>query len=296
LPDPTDRDRLLAHLHALIGERHPISSPAALQQAEAYLADTFSQFGLHVSAHPFTALGGTYRNVVASLLPTHRTTSHGNGTPAPPVILAAHYDTVQGSPGADDNASAVAVLLETARRLRDADRFREIQFIGFCLEEEGLLGSLAYAGQLKAARQAIAGAFVLECVGYASQEEGSQRVPSGVPIAVPTVGNFLAIIGNTPSAALTAAVERAAASSVPVVALTVPGQGERLPDTRRSDHAAFWHHGFPAVMLTDTADFRNPNYHRASDTLDTLSLDFLGRVSDAVNAAMMALTSLPASE
>ena len=288
MPDLTDRNRLLAHLHVLIGERHPVTSPTHLQRAEEYLADTFEQLGLHVSTHPFGAMGGTYHNVIASLLPTHRTQGHGNGMSAAPLILAAHYDTVEGSPGADDNASALAVLLEVARRLRHVDRVREVHCIGFCLEEEGFLGSLAYAAELRAAKRDIAGALVLECVGYASDKDGSQTMPPGTPIAVPTVGNFLAIIGNRASAALTASVERAAAPHVPIVPLVVPGNGELLPDTRRSDHAAFWHYGFPAVMLTDTANFRNPNYHRPTDTLETLSLTFLAHVADAVTAAAAA--------
>jgi Zn-dependent M28 family amino/carboxypeptidase len=162
---------------------------------------------------------------------------------------------------------------------------REIHCIGFCLEEEGFLGSLAYAAELKAAKRTIAGAIVLECVGYASGEEGSQTMPPGTPIAVPTIGNFLAVVGNAASAALTASVARAAKPHVPVVPLVIPGNGELLPDTRRSDHAAFWHYGFPAVMLTDTANFRNPNYHRSTDTLDTLNLGFLEQAADAVTAS-----------
>jgi Zn-dependent M28 family amino/carboxypeptidase len=237
-----------------------------------------------VSTHPFAALGGTYHNVVASLLPTRRARADGDGV-LPPLILAAHYDTVEGSPGADDNASAVAVLLETARRLRDTDRSREVQCVGFCLEEEGLLGSRAYAAELTSAGRAIAGAIVLECVGYASEQDGSQAFPPGTPVAVPTVGNFLAIVGNDASASLAASVARAAGPHVPVVPLVIPGNGERLPDTRRSDHAAFWDRDFPAVMLTDTANFRNPNYHRPTDTLDTLNLGFLARVADAVFSA-----------
>jgi Zn-dependent M28 family amino/carboxypeptidase len=279
------RDRLLAHLQALVGERHPVTSPAHLRRAEEYLADTFAQFGLQVSTHSFEAMGGTYRNVVASLLPTHRAQDHGNGAPPAPLILAAHYDSVEGSPGADDNASAVAVLLEAAWRLRGVDRAREVQCIGFCLEEEGLLGSRAYVAELRASGRDIAGAIVLECVGYASDEEGSQAVPPGTPITVPTVGNFLAIVGNTASAVLTTGVAHAVGRHVPAVPLTVPGNGERLPDTRRSDHAAFWDYGFPAVMLTDTADFRNPNYHRPTDTIETLSPAFLADVADAITAA-----------
>jgi len=285
LPDKSDQDRLLAHLQTLVGERHPITSPAHLRQAEEYLADTFTQFGLQVSAHPFVAGGVTYRNVVASLLPTRRVRSHGHDAPSAPLILAAHYDTVEGSPGADDNASALAVLLDVARRLRDEDRLREVHFVGFCLEEAGLLGSRAYAAELKAVGRDIAGALVLECVGFASTQEGSQTVPPWIPIAVPTVGKFLAIVGNTASSSLTASVTRTAEPHIPVVSLVIPENGDRFPDTRRSDHAAFWDHGFPAVMLTDTADFRNPHYHRPTDTLETLSLTFLADVAGAVTAA-----------
>ena len=147
-----------------------------------------------------------------------------------------------GSPGADDNASALAVMLEVARCLRGVPLSREVRFIAFCLEEEDLLGSLAYVSWLRESAQKIAGAIVLESVGYACSDEGSQRIPPGVPVAVPTVGDFLAIVGNTASAALAAAVEGAAKARVPAlrtVALTVPGNGELLPDTRRSDHAAF---------------------------------------------------------
>ncbi len=279
-------DRLRAHLLALIGDRHPVSSPATLRQAEHYLVGQFQHLGLEVSSHPFDAFGGTYRNVVATL-PASSRADRQEG--APPLIIAAHYDTVPGSPGADDNASGLAVILEVAHSLREGSLNREVRFIGFCLEEANLLGSLAYAAQLKAAKHEIIGAIVLECVGYARSEEGSQQVPPGIPITVPSVGNFLAIIGNTASADLTAAVERAAKPHLPVVALVVPGNGELLPDTRRSDHAAFWHHGFPAVMLTDTANFRNPHYHQPTDTLDTLDLSFLERVTGAVAAAVIDL-------
>jgi hypothetical protein len=113
---------------------------------------------------------------------------------------------------------------------------------------------------------------------------------------VPTVGDFLAIVGNQASAGLVAVVEAAAKERVPAlktVALTVPGNGELLPDTRRSDHAAFWHYGYPAVMLTDTADFRNPHYHRSTDTLDTLNLEFMENVAHAVTASAIRLCAMP---
>ena len=279
-------DRLRAHLLAVIGARHPLSSPATLRQAESYLAGQFQHLGLEVTFHPFDALGGTYRNVIASLPASPRTDTEED---TPPLIVAAHYDTVPGSPGADDNASGLAVMLEVARSLRGVPQRRSLRFIGFCLEEQDQLGSLAYASSLKAAGQEILGAIVLECVGYARSEEGSQFAPAGVPIAVPSTGDFLGIVGNTASAELAAAVERAMNRHVPdlkTVSLLVPGQGERLPDSRRSDHAPFWDHGYPAVMLTDTANFRNPHYHQPTDTLHTLNLAFLSQVADAVAAAV----------
>src|SRR5436309_11559491 len=276
------------HLRALLGERHPFTSPASLRRAEDYLTEEFTHLGLEVSTHSFKALGGTYRNVIATLPPLVA------ARPAPPLIIAAHYDTVEGSPGADDNASALAVMLEVARNLRAVPLTRNVRFIAFCLEEENLLGSLAYASSIQAAHEEICGAIVLECVGYARTEEGSQQKPTGVPVAVPTVGDFLGIVGNAASAHLVKAVEAAATQAVPdlkTISLVVPGNGELLPDTRRSDHAAFWHYGYPAVMLTDTANFRNPHYHRPSDTLDTLNLAFMAQVARAVAAAALALCS-----
>jgi Zn-dependent M28 family amino/carboxypeptidase len=211
----------------------------------------------------------------------------------PPLILAAHYDTVRGSPGADDNASGLVVLLEVARRIGVEQVRRPIHFIAFCLEEENLFGSRAYAAYLTTTKQRVHGAVVLECVGYASNEEGSQNIPPGVLVAVPSIGNFLAVVGNEASASLTAAVVQAMSPHLSVVPLVVPGNGELLPDTRRSDHTSFWEQGIPAVMLTDTANFRNPHYHQPTDTIDTLNLAFLDSVAGAVTAVALALAASP---
>ncbi|MGQ0812566.1 MAG: M28 family peptidase [Nitrospiraceae bacterium] len=274
---------MLGHLRALIGERHPLSSPEKLQQTETYLTDKFHHLGLDVQEHPFEALGATYRNVIGTLEAQQ---------PEPSLIIAAHFDTVKDSPGADDNASGLAVLLEVARELRTVRLGRPVQFMAFNLEEEDLLGSLAYAAYLRASSREIVGAIVLECVGYARHEEDSQQTPPGVPVAVPTVGDFLAIVGNTDSRELVSSIERSANKQVPdlkTISLVVPGKGELLPDTRRSDHAAFWDHGFPAVMLTDTANFRNPNYHQPTDTIETVNVDFMSQVAAAVSAAAITL-------
>lgn len=277
---------MLTHLHAMVGERHPVTAPQHLAAVEAYLATCFETMGYEVTRHPFQALDRTYHNVVA----THNLSSEFRNLP--PLLIGAHYDTVPGSPGADDNASALVVLLETAQSLNEISLTRPIRFVAFCLEEDGLLGSLAYAAMLRQRGEALAGAIILECVGYARPEEGTQRVPPGIPVTVPAVGNFLAIVGNQASQALTSTVEKAMRTYLPVVPLVVPGNGELLPDTRRSDHVVFWEQGFPAVMLTDTANFRNPHYHQPSDRLDTLNLDFMGLVATGVVAAATQLAGI----
>jgi aminopeptidase YwaD len=287
-PRKTMDDPLLSDLRALACERHPFSSPANLRRAQDYLAGQYKRLGLRVSFHAFRALGGTYMNVLGTLRPSRPNLYRSN----PPLIIAAHYDTVEGTPGADDNASGLAVILETARRLREEVLTREIRFIATCLEEYDLRGSLAYVSSLKEGSEDIEGAIVLECVGFVSQSEGSQTAPAGIPIEIPTVGNFLGIIANTASGGLAKEFQQAANRAVPdlkTVSLVVPGQGEQLPDTRRSDHAAFWQFGYPAIMLTDTANFRNPHYHRSTDTLQTLDLGFIRRVAVAVSAAAMSV-------
>ena len=272
---------LRQHLLALIGDRHPISSPAGLHLAEEYLARQFQSLELIVTRHGFAAISGTYHNIVGTLAGTE-------GASVPPLVVAAHYDTVAHSPGADDNASGLAVMLEAARRLRSAPLRRPLRFIAFCLEEAALLGSLAYAAQLRERGEALCGAIVLECVGYASSALGSQQMPPGLPIAIPPTGDFLGIVGNQESAGLAGAIEESAKRAVhdlKTISLIVPGQGELFPDTRRSDHAAFWAHGYPAVMLTDTANFRNPHYHQPTDIIETLDLEFMDKVVRLVVAA-----------
>lgn len=286
---PVDRHRLEEDLHTLVGERHPLTSPNHLQQAEAYLRRQFSEAGLVVTTQDFEALGGTYRNVIAT---AHPASTHGE---LPPLIIGAHFDTVAGSPGADDNASALAVLMHVARQVRGMMLIRPIHFIAFNLEEENLLGSSAYVSFLKENRETIHGAIILECVGYASHQQDSQKTPPGLPISIPTTGDFIGVIGNERSQALTGFVVQAMKSHLPIVPLVVPGNGELLPDTRRSDHTSFWEQGFPAVMLTDTANFRNPHYHQPTDTLDTLNLDFLASVAEGVTATAITLATQPTS-
>jgi Zn-dependent M28 family amino/carboxypeptidase len=280
--------RIRRFLRSLVGERHPERSPRSLKKTAHYLATQFAKSGWKVSQQSFSALGETYRNVVA-VKSTPR--SVRGGYPIP-LLIGAHYDTVPDSPGADDNATGLAVLLETAVRLGREALSRPIWLVGFCLEEQDRLGSRAFAARLKAEGQELAGVIILECVGFCSSRPASQQVPPGVPHAVPTVGDFLAVVGNESARGLVQAIERHATAHVPALktqSLIVPGCGEVLPHTRRSDHASFWDANYPAVMLTDTANFRNPHYHGATDTIETLDMRFLENVIDVVGAVAMQL-------
>ncbi len=183
----------------------------------------------------------------------------GRGPELPPLLIGAHYDTVSGSPGADDNASGLVV---------------------FCLEEQDRLGSQAFAARLKREGRELARAIILECVGFAKSEEGTQQAPPAVPISVPTQGGFLALVGNETSKPLMTQLEQEA--RLKTLSLIVPGRREAIPHTRRSDHASFWDVGYPAVMLTDTANFRDPHYLRETDTMHTLNLAFLSNVVTTV--------------
>jgi Zn-dependent M28 family amino/carboxypeptidase len=210
------------------------------------------------------------------------------------VIVGAHFDSRPESPGADDNASGVAAMLEVARLLRGSVPAATVQFVGWNLEElqalpmHYALGSHAHARALRAADRSLAGALNLEMLGYTSAR---QNLPAGVRLVkrIPKEGNFLAAIGDASSGDLLAVFERAAAPHVDVVGFSVPLRGWLLPDVRRSDNARFWDQGYPSLLITDTADLRNPHYHRASDVPETLDWDFLARCTAAVAAAVLSL-------
>lgn len=280
------RFRIQRHLKALVGERHPETSPRALRKAAHYLATQLAKSGWATSGQLVQAWGKTYRNVVGIKYPDRP----GQGPELPPLLIGAHYDTVSGSPGADDNASGLVVLLEVAARLQARPLARPIWLVAFCLEEQDRLGSQAFATRLKREGRELAGAIILECVGFARSEEGTQQTPPGVPISVPTQGDFLAMVGNEGSRSLMAQLEQKA--RLKTLSLIVPGRGEALPHTRRSDHASFWDASYPAVMLTDTANFRNPHYHRETDTMDTLNLEFLSTVATTVTEAAIHIAGI----
>ncbi|GFO64541.1 M28 family peptidase [Geomonas paludis] len=286
------RDRIEQHLKFLEGVRHPVAAPAALQRACTYLEDTLRALGYAVDLHGFADGGEHYHNVVATRLGTRR--------PEKRVLVLAHFDTVAGSPGADDNASGVALLLELATIFKEWRPELTLQFVGVNLEENpgleesgaGLRGSSALAALAAAQGWEIEAVVVLESVAFAGTSV-PQGAPAGVPLQVPPHGDFLAVIGNEVSQGLVTRFALAVESfqiALPVVPLVVPGNGELLPDTRRSDHAPFWDAGYPAIMLTDTTNFRNPHYHHPSDTVDTLNLSFALRVCQATAAFLLGLT------
>lgn len=202
-------------------------------------------------------------------------------------LVGAHYDSVPGTPGADDNASGVAAALECARIL--AGQNANVAFAFFNREEDGLLGSHDLATAVFP-DWSVANAHVLEMVGFCRYEPRSQRIPAGLPIRLPDRADFLGLVANGRSAGLLADVLKRAAVYVPelpVLGLEVKLGLERLlPVLQRSDHAEFWRSGRPAVMWTDTAEFRNPHYHLPSDRPETLDYDFLSRVTRLLVAAV----------
>jgi Zn-dependent M28 family amino/carboxypeptidase len=291
LMSAVSRKQIAAHIGALEGVRHPVAAPEALEQAADYLAQTLGSLGYRMSEHLFPDNGRNFRNVIATL--------PGQHIPGERIAILAHYDTVAGTPGADDNASGVAVLLEMARVLAGGSFERTVQFIGVCLEENasdddhdsGTRGSRALASHARANGWDLAAVVVLESVAYAG-DAVAQSVPLGLPFPVPETGNFIAVISNERSTHISDSFVRSLERqqiALPHVVLAVPGNGEILPDSRRSDHAPFWDEGYPAVMLTDTTNFRNPHYHRPTDTLATLNLDFAAKVCRAASGAVLEL-------
>jgi Zn-dependent M28 family amino/carboxypeptidase len=266
------RAGLKAHLEYLsvtLGERS-VYRPEVLRAAEDYVLQSFTRLGYPVSRQTIIYQGRERANIIA-----------GASDPRGYYILGAHVDTVGGSPGADDNASAVAVMLETARLARRLSLPRPWTFIGFTLEEPPAyftpyMGSRVYARQARRRGDKILGMLCLEMVGYYRQEPQSQDLPLSLRLmGYSTTGNFIALVSDRRSRPLMQRLEAALRQGcrLPVQSLWVPLGGHLLPEVRLSDHANFWDEGFPAVMLTDTAFMRNPHYHTPRDTMEKLDLD-----------------------
>jgi Zn-dependent M28 family amino/carboxypeptidase len=235
------------------------------------------------------SLQGPFDNVVITTHPSED---------GPFVLLGAHYDSVPGAPGADDNASAVAVCLECARLIKK-NNLGPAMIVLFNREEDGLLGSSEFVASL--ARHPswnVKEAHIFEMVGYRDRTPGSQRLPPGLPIVgARDVGDFLALLANSSSNAIAEDLLRLAARYIPdtpVAALKVYLRLEKAFDhLNRSDHAPFWSAGIPSIMWTDTSEFRNPHYHLPSDTPDTLDYEFMSEVARLALARVVSAGRAP---
>lgn len=199
------------------------------------------------------------------------------------VLVGAHYDSVPQTPGADDNASAIAVLLAVAREIGGGS---PCLFAAFNSEEYGLAGSSDFVDNLGEHR--LEAVLILEMVGYRDRSPGSQRNPLPLLSDIPTTADFLGVVANS-DALLERILTGAGACGVPFLGISIPDIADNIaavaaysPHLLRSDHTPFWQRGIPAAMLTDTAEFRNPNYHQPSDTPDTLDYAFMAEVAKAV--------------
>ncbi|MGF1497270.1 MAG: M28 family peptidase [Elainellaceae cyanobacterium] len=289
-PLAVEGDRLLTDVTALASERY---TTTGRDLAREYITQTLTSAGWNVVRQPIPgdAGGGISPgiNLIASR-PQDGTVADASTGPA--LLVGAHYDTVARSPGADDNASGVAVALEVARRFASLPTVLPLRLAFFDLEEVGLVGSRAFVEAI-APPSDLAGAVILEMLGYACSEPGCQSFPQGLPISPPSDrGDFLAVVGDAAHPALVDAFlvnGSAGSADLPVFTLKVPTLGPVISDLLRSDHVPFWERQMGAVMVTDTANFRNPHYHQPSDRPDTLDPDFLTRSAQVVVNAIASL-------
>lgn len=281
-----NRDRLLAHLNALDFERY---SPQGRTSTRRYLREKLTAAGWQVQTQEFASEYVEGVNLIARL-----------GSKPAQVMAVGHYDTVKGSPGADDNGTAIATLLAIAEVL-GARHQTGLELVFFDQEEAGLVGSLAFTAQPEniAAIKAVVN---LEMLGYACHTAGCQQVPEAfaqVPLPSPA-GDFLAMIVDQEHQSFLGAFAQQPPApgdtrTVPLLKLPIPFKGLLTPDVLRSDHAAFWAKNIGAVMLCNTANLRNPHYHQQSDRPDTLDFDFFTRAAqtsfDGIWSLMQGLPS-----
>ncbi|MEX0967711.1 MAG: M20/M25/M40 family metallo-hydrolase [Bacteroidia bacterium] len=295
LADQVDSLQLYSNVEFMQGIRHLTAGALLLQTTRDSVYNRFARYGLLPWIHHFEDSGLPGQNItgkIPGILDEEIT-----------IILDAHYDGVSHSPGADDNASGVAGMLECARILAKYNFDRSIRFIAFDLEEEGLIGSDKYveSGGILPGEN-IFGVLNFEMIGYKNERPNSQSVPAGFNVLFPDAyaelqadnfrGNFIASIANSNSRSLNDSFRTNAQKFVPqlkVIDLVLPGDGSIAPDFRRSDHASFWDAGYKAIMITDGGNFRNPNYHSATDVIDSLDFTFMTNVVKATVATAAAL-------
>lgn len=280
--DAISLENLKGHVRNIHFDRNPYDRYLELEQVAQYLRREFLKIGLEVKEDLFHWEGRTYRNILAE--------KRGTTSPDKVFILGAHYDTVPGSPGADDNSSAIAVLLEVARNIQKISLGSTLKLIAFTLEECGYAGSIHYAENARKMGEEILGMISLETVGFTGPR---QNYPPYIdPKYYPNVGDFIGVIGNERSKALLEVVHQSFKIHIPQLPsefLLVPGNGEGMEEVRLSDHSPFWDHGFPALLVTDTAFLRNPNYHLPSDTIETLDFEFMRKVAVGIYYSIVEL-------
>ncbi|MEH2163911.1 MAG: M28 family peptidase [Nostoc sp.] len=263
-------DRLLAHIQKLNFQRYTTKERSLTR---TYITTELTKFGWKPKLEKFSE--GV--NIFAE--------RPGTDKAAKAILVAAHYDTVALSPGADDNASGVTVVLEISRLLGSRPTPRTLQLAFFDKEEAGLLGSQAFAS--KTARlQNLGGAIIMDMVGYACYTVGCQKYPAGLPVTPPSdKGDFLAVVGDIEHLPLlnafqssqmlpSTALNKQESNLPAVLTVPIPFKGLLTPDTLRSDHAPFWYQGVGAVLVTDTANLRTPHYHQPSDIPATIERSF----------------------
>lgn len=273
------KQRLHDHLTQIVRERDPYLNSGGHFLVREYIRETLTQWG-EVEIHEFKFNGKTHQNLILNL-------NSASSLNLSPILIGAHYDAVPGTPGADDNATGVAVLLEMAEVFASHPLNYPVRLVAFDLEEYGLLGSTAYAKYLKDKQEKLRLMLSLEMLGYCNHAPGSQTYPDLIKAFYSDTANFIALVGNLSAILdMNRLGKQMKQHGTPIEILTDPSAGKLVPITGFSDHRPFWQQKYRAIMVTDTAMLRNPHYHKASDTIGTLDLDFL------TNACQSLITAL----
>jgi Zn-dependent M28 family amino/carboxypeptidase len=261
----------VGYLSVKIGERH-LWKEGSLSRTAEYIESAFTSSGYTVQRQTYSCYGKSVSNLIAEK----------TGTEKEAVVIGAHYDTVPGTPGADDNASAVAGLLELARLHRDIPTRKTLLFLAFANEEPPCfgfsnMGSMVYAKSLKDQGQPVEVMVSLEMIGFFRTERIQNYPLPGMNLLYPKTADFIGVVGNFRSSKYVSLFKRGIRkhSAIDVRSLTGP---EFFGGINLSDNSSFWHHGYRAIMVTDTSFFRNQNYHQETDTIDTLDFEKMAEV------------------
>jgi len=255
--------------------------PSSIHSTLGYLKEALGEYGYHVQEEQSDSKYQT--NVIAEL----------PGTTSKNCVfeIGAHYDTKPNTPGADDNASGLAGLLEIARVMAGIKCRRTVRFCFFGMEETTRGGSRSHVARIiSRSNERLAGVLVFEMIGYRTYESNSQRTPARIPLILwpPRTGDFITVVSDFRSSSIAARFQKAARKYVPTLRVFLVNRiGRFLRDGIRSDHSMYWQAGRKGVMITDTANFRNPNYHLPSDTPDTLDFNFVVQVAQAAAATAL---------